>query len=349
MKRKIFSISLIRAFGCLAVILLHVSVPLIYHSESLSYEWWLGYFFNSITRFSVPIFVMASGALILSILKDEPNINFINFYKKRVSKIMPALIFWNFFYILLQIFQHQLYKFNDMYEFFIPRFIHGNIYYHLWYFYMILGLYVVAPYLAILLKNLKSITLLNYIILGFVLVSCFKLSSYFFENENLFFLVNSIIYIPYFLIGAVIYKSREKLIRYKSIGLFISVISWITLMFLSSFLFTYFNSKLWLIMTDYLNPFVIFMSIGIFIYLINFEDSKSLYFNKMIEIISKFSIGIYLIHPFIMVSYRFIGISALKIGNISGIALTTFLVLFTSIIFCFNLSKIKYLTKTIQT
>lgn len=146
-----------------------------------------------------------------------------------------------------------------------------------------------------------------------------------------------------------IYKSREKLIRYKSIRLIISVISWITLLFLSSFLFPYFNSKSWLIMTDYLNPFIIFMSIGIFIYLINFEDSNSVYLNKMIVIISKFSIGIYLIYPLLMVSYRFIGISALKIGNISGIVLTTFLVLFTSIIFCFNLSKIKYLTKTIQT
>ena len=102
-------------------------------------------------------------------------------------------------------------------------------------------------------------------------------------------------------------------------------------------------------MTDYLNPLVILMSIGIFVYFINFEDFKSVYLNNMIEIISKFSIGIYLIHPFILVVYRFIGISALKIGNISGILLTTFLVLFTSIIFCFTLSKNKYLTKTIQT
>ena len=102
-------------------------------------------------------------------------------------------------------------------------------------------------------------------------------------------------------------------------------------------------------MSDYLNPFVIFMSIGIFIYLINFEDSKSFYLKKIIEIISKFSIGIYLIHPFIIVSYRFIGISVLKIGNISGIFLTSFLVFFTSIIFCFTLSKNKYLTRTIQT
>ena len=349
MKGKIFSISLIRAIGCLAVIVLHVTAPLLHHSESLSNEWWLGYFFNSMTRFSVPIFVMASGALILTRLKDESNINFISFYKKRASKIMPALIFWSLFYILLQIFQNKLYKFTDIYEFFIPRFIHGNIYFHLWYFYMILGLYIVAPYLSRLVKNLKSITLRNYILLGFALASCFKLSSYYIGNENIFFLVNSIIYIPYFLMGALIFKSREKLIKYKSIGLIISVFSWITLQFLSSLLFPYLNSNSPLIMSDYLNPFVIFMSIGIFIYLINFEDSNSFYFNKIIEIISKFSIGIYLIHPFVMVSYRFVGISALKIGNISGIVLTTFLVLFTSIIFCFTLSKNKYLTNIIQT
>ena len=269
MNSKIFSISLIRAIGCLAVIVLHVSSPLLYHSESLSNEWWLGYFFNSISRFSVPIFIMASGALILTKLKDEPNINFISFYKKRAYKIMPALIFWSIFYILLQIFQNKLYNFTDIYEFFIPRFIHGNIYFHLWYFYMILGLYIFAPYLSILVKNLKSITLRNYILLGFALVSCLKFSSYYVGNENLFFLINSIFYIPYFLMGAVIYKSRENLIKYKSIGLIISTISWIILIFLSYLLFPYLKSKSWLIMSDYLNPFVIFMSIGIFIYLIN--------------------------------------------------------------------------------
>ena len=188
LKSKIFSISLIRAIGCSAVIVLHVSGPLLYHSESLSYEWWLGYFFNSITRFSVPIFIMASGELIITRLKDEPNINFISFYKKRGSKIMPALIFWNIFYILLQIFQHKLYNFTDIYEFFIPRLIHGNIYFHLWYFYMILGLYVVAPYLSKLFKNLKSLTLRNCITLGFALVSFFKLSSYNSEKSKLIFL-----------------------------------------------------------------------------------------------------------------------------------------------------------------
>ncbi len=81
----------------------------------------------------------------------------------------------------------------------------------------------------------------------------------------------------------------------------------------------------------------------------NGKNIKSFhYLNKIIEIISKFSLGIYLIHPFILVSYRFIGISALKIGNIFGILLTTVLVLFTSIIFCFSLSKNKYLTNTIH-
>ena len=90
----IFSISLIRAIGCLAVIVLHVSDPLVYHSESLSNEWWLGYFFNSMTRFSVPIFIMASGALILTRLEDQPNINFISFYKMflKIVRLVDTLL-----------------------------------------------------------------------------------------------------------------------------------------------------------------------------------------------------------------------------------------------------------------
>ena len=56
---------------------------------------------------------MASGALILTRLKDEPNINFISFYKKRASKIMPALIFGVYLYSL-QIFQNKLYNFTDI-------------------------------------------------------------------------------------------------------------------------------------------------------------------------------------------------------------------------------------------
>lgn len=67
MKKNYFWIDLLKSLAAFAVIILHVSVPIVYRFEEKEI-WWAGNFYNSLVRFSVPIFVMISGVLSVNVV-----------------------------------------------------------------------------------------------------------------------------------------------------------------------------------------------------------------------------------------------------------------------------------------
>lgn len=86
-----------RVIAILAVVLLHVSSRVVMWSELGSNDWWYANLYDSLVRWCVPVFVMISGALLLSPEKAEP---LGLFYKKRASRILFPLVFWSLFYML---------------------------------------------------------------------------------------------------------------------------------------------------------------------------------------------------------------------------------------------------------
>ena len=76
---------LLRIISTFAVILIHVNA--FYISKMTDYAsnlYWIGSAINIVTRFSVPCFVMLSGAFLLS---NPKNKDYKTFYKKTFSKI----------------------------------------------------------------------------------------------------------------------------------------------------------------------------------------------------------------------------------------------------------------------
>ncbi|MEO0868581.1 MAG: acyltransferase family protein, partial [Cyanobacteria bacterium J06642_11] len=73
-----------RVVSILAVILLHVTVIVMVSNDIGSTYWWFGNIYNSSVRWCVPVFVMISGALLLSTDKRE---DAATFYKKRVARL----------------------------------------------------------------------------------------------------------------------------------------------------------------------------------------------------------------------------------------------------------------------
>ena len=82
----IFNLRIIATF---AVIMLHVSSPIVvnYSNNSLS-SWFVSNFFDSLSRFCVPVFVMISGALLLGKSED-----IVVFLQKRVKRILVTFLF----------------------------------------------------------------------------------------------------------------------------------------------------------------------------------------------------------------------------------------------------------------
>ncbi|MFK4729876.1 acyltransferase family protein [Agromyces mediolanus] len=90
---------------------------------------------------AVPVFVMLSGALVLrpSALADGVGA----FYRKRALRLVPALIAWHLIYFLVV--RLWLQSERPSLREFVLLVIDGKVYTQLYFFWIILGLYLVAP------------------------------------------------------------------------------------------------------------------------------------------------------------------------------------------------------------
>src|SRR5665647_855009 len=131
----------LRVIATIGVIFIHVSSDYAPSSGTVSaYNFWVGNLFDSASRFSVPIFVMISGALLLP--KDY---GISIFLKKRMTRLLLPFLFWSMFYIAHSI-HYEIQQGNKMGVMELARFVfvqfRDGSSLHLWYIYMINGLYL---------------------------------------------------------------------------------------------------------------------------------------------------------------------------------------------------------------
>jgi len=131
----------LRNLATVMVIGIHVAAP-IAHGEGMDFNgswWWAGNFWNSLTRPAVPLFVMLSGYLLLG--KDYPLPDFL---KRRFSRVMIPAIFWMLIYSFYNYMANGTPTSIGMA---LKGIVTGPVHYHLWFIYLIIGLYLVYPIL----------------------------------------------------------------------------------------------------------------------------------------------------------------------------------------------------------
>ena len=164
-KNREFSFDLLRIVSAFAVVMLHVSggflqiddmkAPTNCHFPIM--------LLNHIVRFAVPCFFMLSGAFILA---DERNADYKYFYKKSFRNIgITSVIFCVLYVIfgvaklLAGVFIFKKHGTDHVLPGLISVFkniLIGNPYYHLWYLFTLLGLYLAVPFVIRLAKNLQA-------------------------------------------------------------------------------------------------------------------------------------------------------------------------------------------------
>ena len=113
-----------------------------------TFFWWSGNFWDSLARPSVPLFVMLSGFLLLG--KDYPLGEFL---KRRFSRVVVPALFWMAIY--------SYYNFRakgapaTLAEA-IRGIVERPVHYHLWFIYLIIGLYLVYPVLRPWIRGAKE-------------------------------------------------------------------------------------------------------------------------------------------------------------------------------------------------
>lgn len=339
MQQRIFWLDAARAIAIMLVVFTHVN-------GQISNDYVLKSLFNSIDRLGVPIFIMLSGGLLLPKLSQ---VDFLQFYKKRIPQFIILIIFYS---IVTSAFFLYFFKGQGFIEsIFIALKNHNGVYpantgiqaSHLWFMYMIIELYLIAPFLSRLVACLTDKEILYFIILCVFFVQLkdsigTKLDTSFISRMGRDFLGS---YLSYFLFGYLVIHRKLSLSKIYQYMLFIIPI--IVCVSVELYSKSYIARFHW-----YSNSiFVVVSGFGLILILKDiFHTVKEI---KLFTLLSKLSFGIYLIHIVILYAIRRIGNDVLAdmglAGKLSFLFITT---MFFSCVITWLLSKNKYTKYLVQ-
>lgn len=157
-------IHLARITAVFSVVLLHSAAPLLYRRDELSsFDWAVSNVLDSAVRMSSPLLFMCSGYLLLG--RDEP---MSAFFRKRFFRVVVPLAVWTVAYLAWRDFYH------NSRELTLSTFLDGlqsPVYYHLWFVFVIIGLYIATPFIRLMVAAGRQEILWFYVAVWFVVVS----------------------------------------------------------------------------------------------------------------------------------------------------------------------------------
>ena len=284
------------------------------------------YGFAEITRFGVPIFLMISGVLLLN-----RNIEIHSFFKKKLIRICYPFIFYTIIYIVLV----------------YPKYV--NIFIHNWYFWMILGVYLVIPIMNKFIQN-STMKEIEYYLIILVFASIFYQVLFFFNIGHFFNLNFFFAPISYLILGYYLSKKEWGISRNKIISICILLFCLVTMIKIlgvweiipkaltENYKAT--QSKMLLSWLD-VGVLEIIQASSLFLAIKNIYETRTGIYSKIKEIleinaiknfilsVSKASYGMYLVNAILMIPL----IKYLKDLPNSGFQICIFIIIFSLIIF----------------
>ena len=198
------NLDLYRIICTLGIVLIHVSAIFISgYTKELNHPIF-ACICNSVPRFAVPGFVMLSGAFLL----DNPkSADYKYFYKKAFNKIGIHIIIFTVIYILYRLPFALLGKDTAVLPL-IEDILRGAPMYHMWYVYMLTGLYAVTPIIIRFKDSIKESTFV-YVSVFYTLIAL--LSMYFQGYVGVNWNLGQVFeYVGYFMLGYCLKKNAKK-------------------------------------------------------------------------------------------------------------------------------------------
>ncbi len=325
-KREVY-LDYLRAFATVLVIVVHSCAPI----TELQTGDWRKLFLSFLVTFAIScnlLYVMLSGALLLS-SKKEMGIG--AFYLRRASRIMIPLVLYYILYLQI----------NGKINLLPPEHIGTGILTilqgpsetapHLSVIYIIAGLYIAAPFLKVMVQNLKEkeLKVLAVILFFFIAVRTylpllgvgFGFATFLTGWEGIFML------------GYIITRLESteqddgKRKRRFYLCMAAAIVSYIVM---SLIVYYHYDWK------DYVYnnvPTMIVFSVGIYMLFLRYREWFADKANFAVRLLSKYSYSIILIHwsilPFVSGKFH---VTALRFGCIGGVAAMVFLVLLISVL-----------------
>jgi surface polysaccharide O-acyltransferase-like enzyme len=333
----------LRVIALLAVITLHTTSPVMeqFNKGPLS-VWLTGDFYNSLTRFAVPVFVMISGALLLS---KEYELG--DFLKRRLSRIVIPFLFWSLVYVAYMFYDEQVDYSGDWWITTkqVLHFLKYESSYHLWYVYMLIGLYLFIPVISRFVRNATEKETLYFLLVWFVVMlfdqpylSRFKpqLDLRYFEG-----------FLGYLVLGHyLVFKNfRFKHLKAGMAVLFFAALALTT--WGTYLLFNHYNG-ISTLMYEPLSPPIVIISVSIFMVARLSAPKLPPLVVKMRDVAGTYSYGIYLGHALVLTLLDQAGINFKWLTPLLSIPVTAFIcfILTTGLVYLVN--KLPFVGKWIS-
>lgn len=328
----------LRVIALYAVIILHSTAPLMmqYGKVPLS-DWLMADFLNALVRFAVPVFVMVTGALLLN---RDYAIN--DFLKRRLARVVWPFLFWSLVYIGYSWYNGEIVFTIDIWLN-IRQILHLLKYgssYHLWYVYMLIGLYFFIPVISKFVRNATKKEILYFLI---VWICVMMLSQPYLSRYNpavdMHYFAG---YAGYLVLGHYLAVSNFK-VNYLRTWMVVLFILSICLIAAGSYFIIPHPEWPGTLFYEPLNPAVLMLSVSVFMIVKCTNPKVPPVIIRMRNFAGKYNYGIYLGHALVLyfledpagVSYK-MGIPVLSIP------LTAFICFVLTLTLVWLISKIPY-------
>lgn len=295
MNKRILAFDVMRVVAAFAVVWQHIGGQG-WPDSFPSSEWEARNVIVSFAQWSVPVFFMISGALFLS--PDKP-LDIKRLYSKNILRIIYAFLFWSAIYV---IYSERL----DNFKIAFLSVLKGPA--PFWFLKSMIGIYIFVPVLKSIAGNRHVFRyfVIVAVILTFVVsqlldhIGVFNAQRMILLNEYLnTFGIKSLGVVTYFILGYYLFSySFRKRMRYT-----IYILGFLSF-FLSAIGTHYFSHKMgcpFNLFYDDMHPFTFIEAVAIFLFIKNHADRCPQSIRRYLIVVSNCSLGIYLVHPLIMI------------------------------------------------
>lgn len=333
----------LKLLAIIGVIGVHMSSSLLSPEFLFSSKWVQGVFADSLFRFGIILFIMASGFLLL---RKQQSVNDI---PRRFKRIIKPFIFWLVIYAIVKVVVVKTlgpdWNLLSLLTFLLGGFLNPiNVSIQFWYVYMILGLYMLSPILSRWIQN-APIREIEYFLCIWVLMSAL----YFFEVDTI--LLDYFRYftgaLGYFVLGYYLTIKKSDLLESRKFGLALFILgSLITIIGTIALSYFTMDQSFYFIRLGDITPGACLQAVGLFIIVKNTDFSKvSDKVNNWVVKISLATYGIYMSNILIINLLEKVHIINLNHFTFVSILIYMVIVLIISYIVILIIDKIPFLNQ----
>lgn len=343
-KKRRTELDILRMLATIAVIATHLCGTA---AKTLDVSTSLWAMINSVraaVTWDVPAFVMISGCLFL---RPEKEITIHDIYGKYIKHIAVCFIFWS---AVFQLYYYLFAKNGLNWKGIISELLIGP--YPFWYLYMLVGLYMIVPFLRKFTNNKQ---LLQYFIVLFIAFSFITnyataipvIGNYIDTILSKAFFHFVLGFTGYYILGYYIsqyevsFKWESVIYALGAIGILVSCVGTTVQLRMQGEYNEWFSK--------YLMPNVIFESMAIFT-LFTKRISKMQFSAKTVKLFSNMTqlgFGVYLIHALVIEVFNHLGITVLSFNSLFAIPILTVSVYLICIVIIYIIQRIPVVGKRI--